>query len=78
MEENKPLPHHSWRAASKLPLLPEATPIRSKQSHLTGSSTSQTSSSSSELPETPIPVSIVTPVTPTVTGTSVTKVESAQ
>ena len=75
MEENEPLPHFLWRAANKLPLLPEATPIRSKRSCLTGSSTSQTSGSSSKLLETPIPVSTVTPVTPIVTGTSVTEVE---
>lgn len=75
MEENKPLHHHSWRAVSKQPLLPEVTPIQSKRSRLTGSSTSQTSGSSSKLLETPIPVCIVTPVTPTVTGTSVIEVE---
>lgn len=78
MEENQPLPHHSWRAASKPPLMPEATPTQSKQSHLIGSSTSQAFGSSSELPKTPIPISTVTPVTPIVTGTSVTEVESPQ
>ena len=78
MEENQPLPHRSRRAASKPPLPPEATPILSKQSRLTRSSTSQASGSSFELPETPIPISTVTLVTPTIIGTSVTEVESPQ
>ena len=78
MEENQPLTHRSQRAVSKLPLSREATPIQSKQSCLTGSSTSQASGSSSELLETPILVSTVTPVTPTITGTFVSEVEPLQ
>ena len=78
MEENQPLPRRLWKGTSKLPLPLEATPIWSKLSHLTRSSTSQASSSSSELLETPIPISIVTPVTPMVTSTSVTEVGSPQ
>lgn len=78
MEENQPLPDHLWRATSKPPLMPKATLVRSKQSHLTASSISQASSYSYELIETPIPVSTTTLVTPMVTSTSITKVESPQ
>ena len=70
MEEHQPLHHRSWRTASKLPLSPEATPIRTKRSRLIESSTSRTPSSSSELPESYISVSTKTPVTPTISGTS--------
>ena len=77
MEENQPLPHLSRRAAIKPPLPLEATPIRSKRSHLTESSTSQTYGSF-ELPKTPISVSTVTQVTPIITSIFVTKVESPQ
>jgi len=75
MEENQPLPHRSRKTASKLPLLPEATPSRRKQSRLTESSTSQTSGSSSDLPESPILVHTAIPDTPIITGLSVTEVE---
>lgn len=63
---------------SKQPFPLEDTPSWSKWSRLTESSTSQNSGSSSELPETPTPISTVILVTPTITGTSVTKVESPQ
>ena len=78
MEEHQPLPRSSRRTASKPPLPPEATPIRTKQSRLTKSITSRTSSSSSELPESYISVSTETPVTPTISGTSVSEGEVSQ
>ena len=59
MEEHHPIPHPSQRIARKLPLPPEVTPIRAKQSRLTESSTSRTPSSSSELLESPILVSTI-------------------
>ncbi len=75
MEEHQPLPHPLWRSARKLPLPPEATPIQTKWSRLTESSTSRTSSSSSKLPESSILVSTKTPVTPTISSTSVPEEE---
>lgn len=78
MEEHQPLPHRSQITVSKLPLLPEATPIWSKQSHLTELSTSRTPSLSFELPESSILVSTETPVTPTISSTSISEEEVSQ
>ncbi len=62
----------------KSPLPLEATPIRTKQSLLTKSSTSRTPSSSSKLPESSVLVSTETPVTPTISITSIPKEEVSQ
>lgn len=78
MEEHQPLPHCSQRIARKPPLLPEAIPILSKQSHLTESSTSRTSSSSSKLPKASILASTETRVTPSIFGTSISDGEISQ
>jgi len=78
VEEHQPLHHYSWRTLSKSPLPSEATPIRSKQSCLTKSSTSRTLDSSSKLPESSISISTETPITPTISGTSISKEEVSQ
>lgn len=69
MEEHQPKPHHSQRKTSQLPLPLEATPIQTKRSHLTESSTSRNLGSSYGLPKTFVLVATKILVTPTIFGT---------